>query len=122
MLGSRQRDSEVDEVVPDDTEPDPALHSRVAMVAAAVEPVAPLQKADSPFATGPPFLAVLEPSLLLLLFPLRALGGVIGHGHAFDVHGQGGRLRRGRVISGVGRREARHSPQPLVMHRNRQTN
>ena len=62
-LGSRQGRAQVDEVVTNDAEADPALHPRVAFVATAGEPMAPLQETDSPFAAGSPLLSPLEPAL-----------------------------------------------------------
>ena len=76
--------ADVDEVVGDHAEPDPALHAGIAFVAAAVEPVSPFDHADAPLASGPPFLAVAEPALLLLALALGALGGAIGNADAFD--------------------------------------
>ena len=66
---------DVDEVVGDHAEPDPAPHSGVAFVAAAVEAVPALDHADAALAAGPPLLAVAEPALLLLALALGALGG-----------------------------------------------
>ena len=94
------RAADVDEVVGDHAEPDPALHSGVALVAAAIEPVSPLDHADASLASGPPFLAVAEPALLLLAFALGALGGAIGNADAFDAL----RFRRRLILGGVERR------------------
>ena len=69
----------IDDVVGDDPKPDPTLHSGIALIAAAAEPVSPLDDADASLASGPPFLAVAEPALLLFAFALRALGGAIGN-------------------------------------------
>src|SRR5258708_12271700 len=66
--------TDVDEVVGDDAEPDPTLHSGIAFVAAAVEPVSPLDHADASLASGPPFLSVAEPALSLLSFALGTPG------------------------------------------------
>src|SRR2546426_7245433 len=83
-FGSRQRRPEVDEIVTEDSEPDPALHAGVTFVAAARESVAPLQQADSPLAAGPPFLGLFEPAFLLFPLPLGALRGPVRHRHPFD--------------------------------------
>src|SRR5438874_1934732 len=66
--------------------PGPALHSGIALVAAAVEPVPSLDHADAALASSAPFLAAAEPTLLLLAFALGAFGGTIGNGDAFDAH------------------------------------
>src|ERR1700674_3485525 len=60
--------ADVDEVVGDDAEANPAFHSGVALVAAAVEAMSAFGDADATLASGAPFLAVAEPALLLLAF------------------------------------------------------
>jgi hypothetical protein len=60
----------------DDAKTDPGLHAGLALVAAAVETVAALDRADAPLAARAPFVAVAEPALPLLA-PAR--GDVLGH-------------------------------------------
>src|SRR5262249_30259477 len=72
-------------------------HSVEAFVAAAIETVSPLDHADAPLASGPPFLPIAEPALLLLAFALGAFAGAIGNAHALDAH----RLRRRVVFGGI---------------------
>src|SRR5712691_10086695 len=98
----RQGETEVDQIVADDSESHPALHPRVAFVAAAVESVAALEQADASLGAGPPFLPLLEPALLLFTLPLRALRGAVGHRHPCDAHGLRRGLRLRRVEAGVG--------------------
>ena len=43
--------------------------------------------ADATLAAGPPFLAIAEPTLLLLAFALGALGGAVGDADALDAFG-----------------------------------
>ncbi len=50
--------ADVDEIISDHAEADPALHSGIAPVAAAIETVSPLDHADATLASGAPFLAV----------------------------------------------------------------
>ena len=57
--------ADVDQVIGDDAEADPALDARHAFVATAVEAVASLEKTDAPFAAGAPFLRIAEPARLL---------------------------------------------------------
>src|SRR5215471_19821772 len=52
------------EIVGDHAESDPTLHSIVALISTAIEAIAPLDHADASFASGAPFLAVAEPTLL----------------------------------------------------------
>ena len=56
--------ADVDEVVGDDAEPDPALHPVIALVSTAVEAVPAFDDADASLASGAPFLAVAEPAFL----------------------------------------------------------
>jgi hypothetical protein len=65
--------TDVDDVVGDDAEADPAVHSNVALVAAAGEAVSPFDYADAALASGTPLLAVAERALFLLAFAFGAL-------------------------------------------------
>jgi hypothetical protein len=56
--------ADVDEIVGDHAESDPTLHSIVALISTAIEAIAPLDHADASFASGAPFLAVAEASVL----------------------------------------------------------
>src|SRR6267378_8272914 len=86
--------ADVDNVVGDHAEPDPTLHSGIAFVAAAIEPVSPLDHADASLASG---LSVAEPALPLLSFALGALGRAVGNADALDALC----LRRCLVLGGV---------------------
>src|SRR5712671_8157292 len=74
----------IDDVVGNNAEPDPTLHAILTFVPAAVETVSPLGRADAPFASGTPFLAVAEPALLLLTFALGTFGGTIRNADTLD--------------------------------------
>ena len=63
LLGLRAGASDVEEIVGDDTEPDPALHPVVAPVSTAGEAVSAFDDADASLASGAPFLAAAEPAL-----------------------------------------------------------
>jgi hypothetical protein len=76
------RATDVDDIVGDDPEADPAVHSEVALVAAAVEAMSPFDDADAPLASGAPFLAVAEPALSLLTFAFEAFGRAVGNANA----------------------------------------
>src|SRR6478752_8338917 len=103
--------ADVDEVIGDHAEPDPALHSCFALVSAAIEPMPPFDHADAALASGSPFLAVAEPTLLLFALALGALGGAIGDRDAFDAHRLGCRLVLGGVECRVRRHQMRHAAQ-----------
>ena len=61
LLGDDAAD--VDQVIGDHAEADPALHSGIALVSAAIETVSPFDHADASLASGAPFLATAEPAL-----------------------------------------------------------
>ena len=66
--------AEIDEIVGDDSEPDPALHSIVAGIPASVETVATLAHADAALTPGAPSLATAEPAFFLLALAVGAVG------------------------------------------------
>src|SRR5450631_4457338 len=84
FLSADENLADIDQVIADHAESNPALHAAIALVQTAVEPVAALHHADAPFTTGPPVLPVTEPGFLLLFLPLRALGVAIGNADPFD--------------------------------------
>src|SRR6202043_1824380 len=90
--------ADVDEIISDHAEADPALHSGIAPVAAARGTVSPLVHADATLPAGAPFLAVAEPALLVLAFALGPLGRAIGDADALDRGGFRDRLLFGRVV------------------------
>jgi hypothetical protein len=105
----------VDEIVGDDAEPDPALHAVKSFVAATIQPVSLFENADAAFASRAPFLKLLEPALFLELFPRRALGGVAGNRNAPHSHLLGlGFIRRGEE-SGICRHYLRRVPKLFDM-------
>ena len=57
LRGSSSADdaTDVDEIIGDHAEADPTLHSELALVAGAAEPVSTLDHADASFASGAPF-------------------------------------------------------------------
>ena len=75
---------DVDDVVGDHAEPNPAPHSIIAFVTAAIETVPSLGDADASLASGAPLLAVAEPALPLLTLALGTLGRAIRNADAFD--------------------------------------
>src|SRR5215510_1052190 len=106
--------AEIDEIVGDDPEPDPALHSIVAGIAASVETMPTLADADAPLASGAPSLATAEPALLLLALAVGALGGAIGYANTFDASGVRRTLVLGGVEAGVSRDQVRYASQHVA--------
>src|SRR3954447_10158108 len=109
------RPSDVDEIVGYHTEPNPTLHSILTFIPTAIETVSPLGDADSSFASGAPFLAVAEPTLLLLTFALGTFGGTIGNADALDALCFGCCFIFGGVKSSVGCHQARRACEDLLM-------
>jgi hypothetical protein len=79
-----KRAANIDEIVCNHAEPNPALHPIVTFVPAAIEAMSTLGHADAPLASGSPFLTVAEPALFLLAFALSAFGGAIGDADTLD--------------------------------------
>src|SRR6476619_4630889 len=94
---------EVELIVGTDTEPDPAVHPNIALVAASSEAVAPLDHADASFRPGAPFLPVAGAALPLLALALGALGRAIGNTDALDALMFRSRLVLGRVECSIRR-------------------
>ena len=84
IRASFQCAADVDEIIGDDTESDPALHSGIALVAAAVEAVSAFEHTDASLASGPPFLALAEPTLPLFSLALWTFAGAVGNADALD--------------------------------------
>jgi hypothetical protein len=66
--------ADVDEIVGDDAEPDPAFHSGIPLVSAAIEAASAFGQADAALASGAQFLAIAEPALLLFALARDAFG------------------------------------------------
>src|ERR1700730_17008511 len=79
--------ADVDEVVGDHAETNPALHAGVAFVATAVETMSAFDDADAALTAGAPFLALAEPALFLLASALGTFGRAIGNADPFDALG-----------------------------------
>src|SRR6516165_2942898 len=85
-LGS-DKAADVDEVVSDDPQSDPALHAVVATITATLEPMPTLADADASLASGTPSLSVAEPTLLLLARAAGILGAMVGNADALHTFG-----------------------------------
>src|SRR5947208_7117024 len=101
--------TDVDDIVGDHTESDPAVHADITFVAAAVETVATLDHTDASLTSDAPLLSVAEPALPLLTLAFGALGRAIGNADAPDAFGLRGRLIPERVESGVRCHQARRA-------------
>src|SRR6266480_8059217 len=83
--------------------------SIIAFVSAAAESVSPFDSADASLASGPPFLAVAEPALLLLTVALGAFCGAIGNADPFDPLGFRCRLVGSGVEGSIRRHQTRRA-------------
>ena len=96
MSAARGRSGEcvpdIDQVVGDDAEADPALDARHAFVTASVQAMAALEQTDAALTAGAPSLSVTEPAFLLEAFALGTLGGAIGDGDPLDAPRVRGRV------------------------------
>src|SRR5271157_2860398 len=113
-----QPTSHVNEVVGDDPEPHPSLHSISPVVAATRQPVPPLEHADPAFTSRAPFLAPLEPALLLPLAPFWAAGATVRDRNVLHAQSMRAFLVGVRVITSIRRHPSRRAPQlaPVRFH------
>ena len=95
--------------------PTQRFHPGVTFVAATVKPMPPLSHTDASLASGPPFLAVAEPALLLLAPAFNALGRAVGDANAFDAFCFRGCLILCGVEGGVCRYQARCASEHRLM-------
>src|SRR5258708_29808080 len=80
-----------------------------------METVAPLDHTDASFASGAPFLAIAEPSLLLLAFALGTVARGNRNGDAQESHCFRRRPVPGGIEPGIRRYQSRHAPQLRLM-------
>src|SRR5947207_8253575 len=107
--------TDVDEIVGDDTESDPAVHADVTFVAAAVETVASLDHTDASLTSNAPLLSVAEPALPLIALAVGAPGRAIGNADALDAFDLRGRLIPERVECGVRCHQTRRAAEQRLM-------
>src|SRR5271157_935856 len=117
-----QPTSHVNEVVGDDPEPHPSLHSISPVVAATRQPVPPLDHADPAFTSRAPLLASLEPALLLPLAPFLAPRTSVGNRNVLHAQSVRAFFVGARVITRIRRHPSRCPPQlaPMRFHRRKQ--
>ena len=94
-------------------------HAAVALVPAAVEPMAPLDHADAALRSRAPLLAVAEPAFLLLALALGALGGAVGHTHPLHALGLRSRLVLARIEGRIRGHEIRRASKPRLVRLDR---
>ena len=99
----------------DHAEANPALHSTLTLVPAAIEPVAAFQHTDAAFTAGPPFLPIAKPAFLLFPFPFVALCAAIGNADALHSLFVRRLFAAGGVEAGIARDQARHTSQLFLV-------
>src|SRR6266436_6984598 len=99
--------SDVDHIICQDPQTNPAFDAVRSLVSGAIQPMPPFENADAPFATGAPFLGFLEPRLLLFLFAFLALGGTAGNTDSLHAQVLGLGFVGGREEACVGSRQIR---------------
>ena len=108
--------AEIDEIVGDDPEADPAPHSIVTAISAPLETMSALALTDTSLAPGAPFLPVAEPSLLLLSLARGALAGAIGDAEPLDAFGLRRRLILADIEPGISGDKTRNTSHLCCMH------
>src|SRR5438093_9345456 len=100
LCTGRHHLSDIDQVIGEDAEPDPSLHSLRAPIQTAPQSMPPLEHTDASFASGPPRLRFLEPPALLHRLAFLAARIAVGHRHPLDAHLLQSSLMRLRVVVG----------------------
>ena len=75
----REVNTDVDDIVRDDSKTDPPLYALGALVKGSVQPMTPFQDANAALTAGAPLLRVLEPTLLLFQLAFLTLGRTAGN-------------------------------------------
>src|SRR5688500_6600647 len=104
------------EVVGDDAQANPSLHSGRPFVATAVQPVAALHHAAAALAAGAPLLRIAEPALPLHVSALHVLGAEIGDRTALDASLMSVGLVACREEAGVRSDQPRSMSELLLMY------
>src|SRR2546426_7625751 len=104
--------ADLDQVISDHAESNPAFHAVESSVAATTQSMAALEHADAPLASGPPSLAGAEPTLLLPSPALLAARAPVGNRHSLHAHRLNRFLVPLRIKPRVGSRQVRCAPEP----------
>lgn len=105
----------IDQVVGDDAQSDPAMHTIVAMVAAPSQSVTALQHTDPSFAPGAPALPPTKPALWFMGAPGSRLSAARGQDHATHASIRRGALVGRRRQAPVAGREIWRASKDLLM-------
>src|SRR5947209_1337547 len=99
--GHRQRFADVDQIVGQHAQSDPALHSLATAIQTAPQSVPPLHHADTSFAACAPTLRLLEPATPFHLFALRTTCVAVRYRDPFHTLLLYGPLLRLRIVTGI---------------------
>src|SRR5450631_1321825 len=99
--------ADVNDVVGDYAESNPALDAVPPFVAGTLQPMPAFENADTSLTSSAPFLRFLEPALLLPLLTRRALGGMAGNRDTLHAHLFGLGFIGRREETGIGSHQIR---------------
>ena len=119
--GTSERPPDVDQIVRDHAEADPAFHSFHAAVAAAAQSMPPLEYADAAFAAGSPTLRLLEPAALLQFLALRTVVLRFGTATHLTPLLLNCPFLRLRIEARIGGDQSRHAPEFALVRFHRRT-
>src|SRR6266481_2753397 len=111
--------ADVDQVVGDDAQADPALDAVGALVATSVQPMAPLKEADPTFTSGSPLLSTAKPALLLERLALGTPVSEVRDGDTLDAVLARGGFVAYREETRIGSDQPGWPPELLLMSRQR---
>src|SRR5579863_2236752 len=117
LARGREGVADVDEVVGDHAQADPALDAGHALVTAAVQAMATFEETDATLTSGAPFLGVAEPAFLLESLSFSTpFGRAVGDGDSLDALSLGGASIALREEGGISGEQMRHATQELPMY------
>src|SRR6266436_5924760 len=74
-----QEPTNINQIISDHAQADPALHASITAITTAIQPVTPFEHTDTPLRPGSPLLSSPEGAFLLMATSFGALGRAVGH-------------------------------------------
>src|SRR6266853_1664052 len=74
-----QEPTNINQIISDHAQADPALHASITAITTAIQPVTPFEHTDTPLRPGSPLLSSPEGAFLLMAMSFGALGRAVGH-------------------------------------------
>src|SRR6266436_5078845 len=97
-----QEPTNINQIISDHAQADPALHASITAITTAIQPVTPFEHTDTPLRPGSPLLSSPEGAFLLMATSFGALGRAVGHGDLLHSHHFQFALVRSRVERCIG--------------------